>query len=566
MRTRRLNRNGLAKQDYRIGVMVFFGILSFAGILVLAVVLATRDVSNEEEPIFSVTQTQRVLLGSDEMLNAGDVIEIRTILSNNDPLTPFNNITLTNFIETGTICSSDGLTNFVAFLNPQGDVECFGIYIMTQSNIDDGSFALSSIASFTYPNGTIFNTTTSSFSDLRQTTFGQLSVNQMYTFDVADPGFLDVDDLLRVTVEIMNIGTETLLDVESTNFNGVLVSELLPMEFVSFTYIINLTLVDFDLTFVLLNETSTGIGRTSAQPVNDNSVLIVNSTRVQSQILRTTTTLMQTTTCAQLGNTAIIEVLLENTGTAEATNVQVTTSLIGAGLICGPMGTNNMVSNLLPGQSISCNGGYMLTGADLRLGYDTHLDTTTTAVASNFPQPFTEPIVNFAYAGITSLYFNTVDNFVNCSSGLSLLDFTIGATRISSISSPAAGCRSIYYRPRHTNTPGQRATFSNFRLNLTKHEFLVIGFGILGSGNIIMDTTPPNLFSNWTLTTSYAGRPGSATFDTTTGQITRLGRINAFLFIYNLPEIETIGINYIGGDPRVAQDIEIFEVVDTTIQ
>lgn len=549
--------------------MVLFGSISLASILILAIVLITRSDGADNGPIFTANQTQRLLLGSDDMLNAGDVIEITTVVFNNDASILFNNITVMDSIEIGTICNPLGLTNSIAFINPESNVECFGIYVITQPDIDEGSFELSSIVSFALPNGTVLNATVESSSDLRQTTFGQLSVDQMYTFDLMNPGFLDVDDLLRVTVKIMNTGTETLLNLESTSFNGILQPELLPMTSVNFTYILNLTLVDFNLTFVLLNETATTIGRTSAQSVDANSLLTVNSTRIPFPVLRTSTTLATTTPCAQIGDVVLVEVLLENIGTTAAVDLTVTSSLVGTNLVCGPMGTGNLVTSLFPGESILCNSGYMLTGTNVRFGYDTSLDTSTIVIASNFQQVFAEANVNLIYSGVFRLYYNIVDNFADASNGVSLVDFSFGAPRVSGITAPQPGCLSTLYVPRFDDVSGEVATFTNFRLNLTKHQYAVLSFRSFtsSSSSIFFQTVPSNLFATWGFSDEFVGLgPGSSTFNSMTGRLDRMGLIKPILNITNLPDIQTISMTFLDSGPSSnLHDIDFYEIVDTTI-
>lgn len=578
MIARGYNRRGRQKRNAWIHCMVFFGIVFFASALLVTILLVTRT-TGREGPIFTATQTQRVLFGSDDMLNAGDVIEIRTLISNNDASTPFNNITLMDLIDTGTICAPLGMTNSIPLLALQSTIECFSIYVITQNDIDQGFFAQSTIASFVFPNGIMFNITVESTSDLRQTTFGKLTVDQMYTFDVAQPGFLDVDDLLRVTVKIMNMGTETLLNLTSSSFDGVLQAELLPMESVNFTYTLNLTLVDFNLTFVLLNETASSIGRTSARPVEDNSLLIVNSTRVPYIAFSTSTSLRKTTTCAQLGNVALVEVLLENTGTSEATNVVVTSSLVGTNLICGPMGTSNMVEILLPGQIISCNGGYMLTGFDVRYGYDTYLSTSTTAAASNVQQVFMEPIVNLTYTGVSILSFNYPYMAVNATNGLSFLDFDRfpAATTAFVTETPrtygALACSGPLYEIWHRGfNQNAAATFKNFRINATKHIYAKLIQRSFDGPSGRFTTNPPNLFGNWTLKTYASFQPdgvdtNAVSWNPATGVFTKVGGVFPYVHVTidNLLSIESITLSINRPDNRLWYETMFYEVVDTTI-
>lgn len=576
--TRTYNGPKRKKRNAWIYFLIFFGITYFTIALTVTVSLVTQSTSREA-PILTATQYQRILFGSDDMLNAGDVIEIRTLISNNDTLTPLNNINLVDLIDTGTICAPLGMTNSISMLPPQSTIECFDIHVIDQKDIDQGFFTQSTNVSFVLPNGTMINTNVESTSDLRQITFGQLTVDQMYTFDVAQVGFLDVDDLLRVTVKIMNVGTETLLNLTSSSFDGVLLSELLPMESVNFTYTLNLTLVDFNLTFVVLNETATSIGRTSARPVEDNSLLIVNSTRVPYIALSTSTSLRNTTACAQLGNVVLVEVLLENMGTSEATNVVVTSSLVGVNLICGPMGTNNMVDILLPGQIISCNGGHMLTGLDVRNGYDTFLNTTTTAAASNVQQVFMEPIVNLTYTGVSVLSFNYPYMAVNATNGISFLDFDRfpAATTAFVTETPrtygALACSGPLYEIWHRGfNQNAAATFKNFRINATKHIYAKLIQRSFDGRSGRFTTNPPNLFGNWTLKTYASFQPdgvdtNAVSWNPATGVFTKVGGVFPYVHVTidNLLSIESITLSINRPDNRLWYETLFYEVVDTTI-
>ena len=537
-----------------IGVMVPLIVAGFA--VPLYYNLSTRS---DNGPMLNVTQTQELMLGGDDMLNAGDVIHIVTVVKNSGS-GHIANVTIGDDKPIGTICTPGGVDNVIGTLQVGEMATCFGIHIVTQMDIDLMTFSVNSTVTGHDEQAIPLSSEVGSISNLTQTTFGALSVTQMAMVNKGPDDFLSEGETVDVTVKLQNIGTETLLNLTSTSFNGTITHELLPLEIINFTYIIILTQEMIDDDVLVLNETGIGIGTTSAMIVDDTSILLVNVTQPVEGRLRTTTTFMKTTTCAQVGDIMMIDVLVENYGTGPVNNVAVANTLIGTSLICTPMGIDNTIGTLLPGQQETCSGGYMLTSMDVTFGIDSLFISNTSAVGMNVPTVM-DSNLEFTYDAVYILYFQKITSPVPASNGFSTVDYTISPGYIIGTNTPfaAAGCRTSVEQQSVKNMAGRSITYSNIMLT-PRH--ISAGYWIenVNSGSIQVYTDPPNMFSTWDITIVGAG-----TWNPATGIGTRTG-INVFWYftVYNLPSINSIRVQFNGIDPIDTVTARIIETVNTT--
>lgn len=521
------------------------------------------------DPMLTTTQTQTLLLGMDNMLNAGDVIQITTIISNTGPI-PVTNISISDSGSFGTICVPMGVDNEVGTLLPGESATCFGMYTITQMDIDAMMFQANSTVvgsgGVAFP---VLVFLVDSTTNLTQTTFGALNVGQMVDVDLGPDDFLAPGDTVEVTVKLTNIGTETLLNITSTNFNGTLIPELLPLESVNFTYVIVLTQPILDNQFLTLNETGMGIGTTSAQPVIDMDVFVVNVTQTLEGRLRTITSFMNSSECTGVGEILVIDVVVENYGTTPVMNVQVTNSLIGTGLICSPSGVDNTIATLLPGQQETCSGGYMLTGSDVTAGLDTLFTSDT--MASGFGSPDADELnLTYTYPGKNRFWFDYRFNFTGVSTGYSSLDFTPPTPTATFITNvvygPFTQCDATTAPVKsYGSLSGRTTVVNNFVLH-PRHLQFFLYIGGVDNGSLIVTTDPPGLAGSWEYTNTGPFAGAAAVWTPATGTIVPLGApCWAYFTISNLGEINQIIIEHVGHTPGDFMGYWFGETINTTI-
>lgn len=399
-------------------------------------------------------QNQTLLLGSDEMLNAGDVIVIQTLLNNVGGKAGFN-ITVENSRFVDTRCQPTFENNFIASILPNSTVSCMAAYVITQDDIGT-IFNLSTSAA---------NVTVSSATNLTQTTFGELSVSHMFEVDEGPDAYLTVGDLIRITAKLFNSGTETILDLES-NTNGIVwtINQMLPvqMETISLNY--RITQEDLDAEMYLINTTSSGIGTTSRMAVSGQDSQIVNLTRPAIGELEVQVFFTYSQSCTKTGDVVVVTIIVTNTGTGPVTSVSVEDTLVGTGFVCQPMGMDNQIGDMFPLDSFACTGVYILMGSDVTFGFNTTLMTTAT-VTGDSGGIIKTAMAQASYTGPFEDYFevNQGSNPIPTVSGgpgtinqnlpvdLIRVPLTFGATRCSTereiafVRPPTTGSRIITY-------------------------------------------------------------------------------------------------------------------------
>lgn len=530
----------LERLDFETGVRLFHETATATGDAIGQVTQTAETFANLTRPIFpdlEVTQNQTVYLGMDDMLNAGDVISIHTVLVNQGTEDLYN-ITLDDSVPVGTICAPANVDNQIAILLEGESVTCMGMYTILQDDIDAAQFVLSTLAEGVGAvTSIVISNTTDSVGNLTQTTFGALSVNQMADILKGPDDFLGEGDEVLVMVVLVNVGTETLLDVSADNFNGTLVAELLPMESVNFTYSISLTQAMLDAETLVLNETGVGIGTTSAQPVYGSNTLEINVTQTLEGRISLTTSFAQTASCAKVGVVMLIDVVVENYGTGPMYNVAVQNTLVGTNLVCAPMGVDNTIAELLPGQQETCSGGYMLTNGDVTFGIDSLLISNTTGTVDG-PDPLPEIDLQFTYRAVYLLYFPME---LVSTTGYSNASYVAEGDLVETVFVPGSPCINDLLARNHNNMNGRSFFWQNIAVH-PRHLYARLIVGDIDSGSAQIFTTPPNLFTAWEVTITNSG-----VWNPSTGVMTRTGVDVTFSFVIrNLRDISQIEVHYTG--------------------
>ena len=474
--------------------------------------ITTRTVPTDviEEFSLEVEQNQTLMMGPDGMLNAGDVIHIQTSITNNGRQ-PVHNITITDTPPINTMCIPSGLGTLL----PGETATCFGVHVITQMDIDSNSFIVNSTV-----NGTPVTRMVDSETDLTQTTFGELSVSQMYEIDLGGDAFLTAGDVMTVTVKLMNSGTETLLNVTSENAPmGWEIEEMLPMNMSSFQYTYIITQQDLDDEMYLLNETATSIGLTSAQPVIGTSIVSTNLTRDFAGALRVSESFIFTEECANIGKAVMVVITVENVGIAPVPNVIVEDTLVGTAFVCQPMGMNNEIGSMFPMDSYTCTGAYMFTMSDIMFGYNTTLTSNATATGDTSSNTASET-QTFGGPYITTYDPRVTTNPKSTWSGTTM-DLAAGPidSRPYGAWIDCVGEGGGYVnRGFITGTHSYTYTNFNFGPHVTMFEFY-IGDHIVGT-TIDITTNPPQA---WLLGTWSFGAGFQPNFNSATGRITPVG-------------------------------------------
>lgn len=349
-----------------------FMILLFALVMMVglptALVLNNRTTASPFEEMTLVENTT-LMLGADDMLNAGDVIKINITVSNTGTLPLFDVVLEQEAPEIMVVCMPYGMNATIGTLLPGVSEYCIGMYMISQDDIDAGGWMWST----TFLNGTYGITVDV---NLTQSTFGMLTVTQMGTLDLGMDGTVTVGDIVTVDVKVMNTGTETALNVSATN-EVVPLGDMLPMNMFTYTYMYALTEEDTLRGNLTLFNEAVGTGTTSAQPIVGNTTTVLDFSAEDSRLLSASKEWMYTgPTCVQPGEIVLFTITVENTGTLSIDSVTATDSLVGTSLICSPMGTNNVIGTMFPGDVQTCTGSYMFVMSEVAYGENTVLDTT----------------------------------------------------------------------------------------------------------------------------------------------------------------------------------------------
>ncbi|WP_196890314.1 beta strand repeat-containing protein, partial [Aureivirga sp. CE67] len=170
-----------------------------------------------------ITTNDVLDLGTDGVLNAGDIITYTVVVSNN------GNVTLSDISVTDTGIDF-GMNPTTVGTLAVGTLETFtGTYVLTQADIDAGNYTVQSSVTSTLPDGvTVIEDTlsddpedgTTETEDPTVTTLNQSGNIEITTNDVLDlgaDGVLNAGDIITYTVVVSNNGNVTLSDISVTD-------------------------------------------------------------------------------------------------------------------------------------------------------------------------------------------------------------------------------------------------------------------------------------------------------------------------------------------------------------
>lgn len=489
--------------------MFIVGVSLFALMTFLVPYLLTRsNISTEIMEGLQVSQTQTLYLGSNEMLNAGDAIQIKTQLVNTG-IHPIYNVTLSDSVPIDTICQPGGVGPEFSIILPNEIIMCFGIHTITQQDINNAEFQIeTTVEGVSNMTQLVYNV--NSTTNLTQTTFSSLTVSQMYELDLGPDEMLTAGDTLVVTGKVINTGTETLVNV---SFYNETFTELIPaqMQFLYFNY----TILQADILAerVDFNFTASGIGLTSQDLIEATSFLEANLTQITLGRIRAAVLsqmwmkLRPQDECPFSGDFIIFEFIVENTGTETLSNVQVSDSLTGTtGFVCQPMGMDNSIGTMFPGDMYTCSGAYTLQMSDIPFGENFTIAQTITATGTGVTKllaytdvsPSTSlelPGVYVIWArrvGTSSFYDTSFSSATVTGSPLQPGDFEISNRQW-------AECALTFHYLSQLSSNPRSFVLSNFNIH-PRHVRgrLRIG-GIVNRNPLTFTTDPPNLFNSWIL-------------------------------------------------------------------
>lgn len=455
----------------------------------------------------TLMQSQEVLLREDAMLNAGDVIYIKTTITNAgvDMITDL----ILNHVDTPveTVCMISGMNETIGDLNPGESVCCTGLYIIKQDDIDRGVFIYN--ASFLDGNYTV-----SSTSNLTQTTFGEITVTNMFNLI---NGSVTLGDLIHIDVKVVNTGTETVLNITG------LTDVLLPTAMINYSYVYSIVQEDIDNGYIDFFDAVEGIGTTSARPITANStVRLVFSDYTTTELgIVVTSAFEMLNELSMVGDAVMVIVTVTNNGTRTVQSVSIVEQNIGPNLVCTPMNTVGTIGIMFPGETQTCTGAFLLTLSDFTGTTGSNVTITTSATGTaldNEANTFqTSGQGTGTLLGISTVWGNYLQTPI-VRNGIVTTDtgFSTFTTEVTSVANFVAGTPGFQYSiGSQADAPlrflnfyqfwsGQQnnvitVEFANFLVH-PRHEFGILHIAEMGNpSTFVVTTVPAGLQTSWTV-------------------------------------------------------------------
>ncbi|WP_347638922.1 hypothetical protein, partial [Sphaerisporangium sp. B11E5] len=277
----------------------------------------------------------------------------------------------------------------VTTLEPQESTTCTGTYVVTQADVDAGSVVNTAVATGTPPTGPA----TSSAPSTATVTIAQAP--SMSLLKTASPtAVTSAGVTVTYSYLVVNTGNETLTGVSAadTSFSGTgtppvvscPVTTLAPQESTTCTGAYVVTQADVDAGSIVNTAVASGTPPTGPAVSSAPSTVTVTVTPAPSLSLLKTAS---PSTVGAAGRTVTYSYLVVNTGNTTLTGVSAAdTSFSGTGT---PPVVSCPVTTLVPQDSTTCTGTYVVTQADVDAG-----SVVNTAVASGTPP--TGPAVSSA--------------------------------------------------------------------------------------------------------------------------------------------------------------------------
>ncbi|WP_459210560.1 DUF7507 domain-containing protein, partial [Aquimarina rhabdastrellae] len=183
---------------------------------------------NTAAPSMNLSKVDVLDLGTDGILNAGDVINYTITVSNT------GNVTLSNIEVTdpnATITSGSP----IASLAPGASVDVLANHVLTQAEIDNGSYSNQATGEGDSPSGTDDVSDVSDDPDDSTTTTDDptvttlpanpsMNLSKVDVLDLGTDGILNAGDVINYTITVSNTGNVTLSNIEVTDPNATITS------------------------------------------------------------------------------------------------------------------------------------------------------------------------------------------------------------------------------------------------------------------------------------------------------------------------------------------------------
>ena len=347
-----------------------------------------------------LTKTGTVNMGPDGVANVGDVISYAFRVENT------GNVTLTNVVVTDPPVTMTG--GPIASLAPGAiDTTTYqATHVMTQADIDAGTFSNTAAASGNPPNGppaTTAGSVTKAIAPLPA-----ISLVKVGVLDDGGNGVADVGDVINYTFTVKNTGNVTLTNVVVTDptatMSGSAIASLAPgiSNAIVFTAQYTLTLADINTGTVANTATADGTPPTGAHVTGSDTVTTSLSPTPSISLTKVGTLNDGGDGVANINDTISYVFTVENTGNVTLYGVTVTDPMVAV--------SGGPIAVLPPGtlDALTFTAVYALTAADVNTGTvvnnasvkgspPTGVDITSPAVATN---PLTsQPSLSVAKSG-----------------------------------------------------------------------------------------------------------------------------------------------------------------------
>lgn len=329
--------------------------------------------------LLEIKQTESFMYGDDDMLTAGDTIEITTFFNNLGTTTIPSVQLITSVPMSMCFPSTNASQLIIGDMAPGASAFCSSIITITQIHIAQQQIP----ATFSYttgvgavplvqdPNSTIHGIVYPFQIPLNTSNItSNLAIDFSETIDFGEDMLFSVGDTLVIVTTLTNTGTQTLLNISTVESNGT-VSQLLPGQSIQFSTNYTLTSNDILSGMFTIQESAVGTGITDLIQYAWNASFTANFTVPELgniELNQFTPSISQVRFCPGPGDTIMISLMFNNSSTETLTDVSVTDNKIGSGWVCGPSMMNNMLATVMPGEVFTCSGSYLVGAVDMPTG------------------------------------------------------------------------------------------------------------------------------------------------------------------------------------------------------
>jgi uncharacterized repeat protein (TIGR01451 family) len=310
-------------------------------------------------------------------------------------------------------------------LAPGATVTCSATRIVTQADLDAGTFLLTIAAVADDPSGAPV-----AGSDLATTTAAQ-SPSLSVVKTAALPSYSAVGDAAQFAITLTNTGNVTLASVNLLDDNGILsacdtglpAAQLAPGVAVHCTATHIVTQGDLDAGSIVNN--ATGLANLGVTPITNTDQAIVNASQIKSLTVVNTPT---TSVYSAVGDLSGFSVMVTNNGNVTLTGVTLNDPNVVIG-VCTP---TIPVTSLAPGSSINCAATHVATQTDVDAGY---VLTNATATGTDPKNSIVTDSDNATVVGSQSggLIVNKAKTSLSFAHVGDRIAFTVSATNVGNV-------------------------------------------------------------------------------------------------------------------------------------